>query len=190
MKITLLGNCQTKALTWYIAQLHEEFDAAWICMEALTSQHWGPPPGFRGKKIKTIVDSEQAIERLRNSDYVIFQHLDTKTSKKYNFQELQKHVQKGKLISISVMFYNPSQHILDGSFLQGMIERAKRHNIDIPAHKIIEKHGSKIKMIAVPTHPAVFYFLELVREICNFTGWEYYTDDQYYKYMEQRYPFG
>ena len=88
------------------------------------------------------------------------------------------------------MFYNPSQHILDGSFLQGMIERAKRHNIDIPAHKIIEKHGSKIKMIAVPTHPAVFYFLELVREICNFTGWEYYTDDQYYKYMEQRYPFG
>jgi len=70
-----------------------------------------------------------------------------------------------------------------------MIERAEKFNIDIPAHKIIEKHGSKIG-IRTFNHPKVFYFLELVREICKRNGWEYYNNEQYNQYLEDAYPFG
>lgn len=70
-----------------------------------------------------------------------------------------------------------------------MIERAKKFNIDIPAHKIIEKHRSKIK-VELPHHPRVFYFLELVREICALTGWDYYSEELYNKCLKKGYPFG
>jgi hypothetical protein len=70
-----------------------------------------------------------------------------------------------------------------------MIERANEFNIDIPAHTIIEKHGSKITM-QQKNHPHVFYFLELVREICIKTGWDYYSEEQYNQYLKEGYPFG
>jgi len=70
-----------------------------------------------------------------------------------------------------------------------MIDRANKYNIDIPAHKIIEKHGSKIQ-IQRKNHPKVFYFLELVREICKKTDWDYYSDEQYNQYLKEGYPFG
>lgn len=34
------------------------------------------------------------------------------------------------------------------------------------------------------------YFLELVREICSKTGWNYYSDEQYNQYLKKGYPFG
>ena len=36
----------------------------------------------------------------------------------------------------------------------------------------------------------VFYFLELVREICIKTGWDYYSKEQYNQYLKEGYPFG
>tara|TARA_B110000305_G_scaffold194789_1_gene219025 strand:- start:879 stop:1142 length:264 start_codon:yes stop_codon:yes gene_type:complete len=87
------------------------------------------------------------------------------------------------------MFYDPRD--LDQKALKGMEERAVRFNIDIPAHKIIEKHGAKITMQeGEARHPHVFYFLELVREICALTGWNYYSDKQYNQYLKEGYPFG
>lgn len=70
-----------------------------------------------------------------------------------------------------------------------MVKRAEEFNIDIPAHKIIEKHRSEIKIYTVH-HPKVFYFLELVREICTLTGWNYYSEEKYTKLFKKGYPFG
>lgn len=175
------------ALTWYLQQLNKDFDVQWIQLFgelgnkiAFEAEHWG-------KKISKISSIETGINRLQQSDYVIFQHLRLETSPHYNFKQLKKHVSKGKLISISSMFYNPDDP--SQRLLKGMIKRAEQFNIDIPAHKIIEKHGSKITM-QQKNHPKVFYFLELVREICAKTGWGYYSDEQYNQYLKEGYPFG
>lgn len=186
MNITLLGNCQTKALSWYIQQLDPSFDVKWICIEIFLP-YWGPQSKFNRKPINVITDTQKAIKTLKSSDYVIFQPIKTATSENYNLVQLQKHVSKDKLISISSMFYNPNDP--GQKLLKGMIKRAEKYNIDIPAHKIIEKHGSKITVQKV-NHPQVFYFLELVREICAKTGWNYYSDEQYNQYLKEGYPFG
>jgi len=187
VNISLFGNCQTKALSWYIQQLDPSFDVKWICIERFLTTPWGPKPTFQGKPINVITDTQEVIKTLKSSDYVIFQHIKIATSENYNIVQLKKHVSKDKLISISSMFYQPKDP--EQKSLKGMIKRAQKLNIDIPAHKIIEKHGSKITVQEI-NHPRVFYFLELVREICAKTGWNYYSDEQYKQYLKEGYPFG
>lgn len=186
MNITLLGNCQTKALSWYIQELDPSFDVKWICIEKFLS-FWGPEPHFENEPINVIADAQEGIKRLKSSDYVIFQPIDTKTSENYNQNKIQKHAKNSKLISISSFYYDPDIKDSKKNGLIGMIDRAEKLNIDIPAHKIIEKHGSEIEIsrkIKKPTHPHVFYFLELVREICIKTGWNYYSKNQYSQYLK------
>lgn len=175
------------ALTWYLQQLNKDFDVQWIQLFgelgnkiALEAEHWG-------KKISKISSIETGINRLQQSDYVIFQHIRLTKSPHYNFKQLKKHVTKGKLISISSFSYDPSDP--KQKHLRGMARRAKILDIDIPAHKIIEKHGPKITM-QQNNHPHVFYFLELVREICAKTGWNYYSNEQYNQYLKEGFPFG
>ena len=190
MNITLLGNCQTKALSWYIQQLDPSFNVKWICIEMFLP-HWGPTSQFRGKPINVITDTQKAIKTLQSSDHLIFQHIHS--SENYNLEKIKMHAKNAKLISISSFFYDPDIEDPKASGLMGMIARANRFNIDIPAHKMIEKHGHKIEIVRndnAPTHPGVFYFLELVREICEKTGWDYYSDEQYNQYLKQGYPFG
>ena len=184
MKITLLGNCQTKALTWYIQQLNSNFNVRWVCIEAFNGK-WGQDTSFCGKDIPVIVNLNESISRLKKSDLVIFQHIKTESSKFFNHKKLNSYLANAQSISISSMFYDTDHP----EYLEGMIERANEFNIDIPAHIIIEKHGSKITM-QKKNHPHAFYFLELVREICAKTGWDYYSEEQYNQYLKEGYPFG
>lgn len=186
MRITLLGNCQTKALSWYIEQLDQNFDVKWISIEKFLPK-WGSDSMFEGKPINVITNTQEATKRLQSSDYLIFQHIQSESSENYNLEKIKIHAKNAKLISISSMFYNPDDP--EQKLLNGMIERAEKYNIDIPAHKIIEKHGPKIIM-RNRNHPKVFYFLELVREICAKTGWNYYSEEQYNQYLKEGYPFG
>lgn len=189
-KISLIGNCQTMALTWYLQQLSKDFDVKWIKIDGDVGDKI--VSGFenikwKGRNIHMVSDVECGVERLQTSDVVIFQHLRLKTSPHYNLDQLKKYVKTGELISISVFYYNPSDP--DQKFLKEMKKRAEKVNVDIPAHKLIEKHGSKIT-IKKFNHPHVFYFLELVREICAKLGWDYYSEEQYNQYLKEGYPFG
>ena len=190
-KITLLGNCQTKALSWYIKQIDLSFDVQWVCLEIFV-EGWGPRPRLYGQKVypitKVITDPCKAIQRLKSSDVIIYQIINEKTSKHYNQEKLSSYINPNcRAISISSFYYLPKHP--NGELFKGMVERAKKFNIDIPAHKIIEKHRSKIK-VKMLHHPKVFYFLELVREICKLTGWNYYSEEKYTELFKKGYPFG
>jgi hypothetical protein len=187
MKITLLGNCQTKALTWYIQQLNEKFDVKWVQTKFARGSNWAKPGSFRGKPVPTVVEKENGIERVMDSSFLIYQHLSSEASDAFNSEKIKLYNPACNFISISSFYFDPDIPRENG--LSGMICRAKRLNIDVPAHKIIEKHGSKIT-VNKKNHPHVFYFLELVREICAKTGWHYYSDEQYNQYLKEGYPFG
>ena len=188
MKITLLGNCQTKALSWYIQQLDASFDVKWICIDTFYKSNWALTKNFKGKDIEIIFDKNESIERLKNSDYIIFQHVKPSKSKYFHSEIIKKYQSYAELISISSFYYEPEdpQEI---SF-KGMIDRAKKLNINIPAHKIIEKYRVDDIVTIHPYHPKSLYFLELLRQICEKTGWNYYSDKQYNQYLKQGYPFG
>jgi len=188
MKITLIGNCQTKALSWYIQQLDQSFCVKWIRIAKFSKALWAqeqPPYGsrFYGKSINIIADIRKSKERLLESDYVIYQNLKILTSLNYHSKVIKKYSPNAKFISISSFYYK------HGSIL-GMKKRAKELKIDIPAHKMIKKHGSKIKAMGRHLHPNAFYFLELVREICEITNWPYYDDKVYNQYLKEGFPFG
>ena len=191
MKITLLGNCQTKALTWYIQQLNSNFDVKWVQAEFARGSSWAQPGIFRKKLIPTITGTEDSIQRLKGSSFLIYQPISPATSKNFNFEKIKSYNPECHFISINSFYFYPDCQQKTG--LPGMINRAKLFNIDIPAHKLVEKHGSNITIepsTQDPSHPTVFYLLELVREICAKTGWDYYSDIQYNQYLKEGYPFG
>ena len=191
MKITLLGNCQTKALTWYIQQLNSNFDVKWVQPEFGRGCAWAQPGIFREKSIPTITGTEDSIQRLKGSSFLIYQPILPATSKNLNFEKIKSYNPECHFISISSFYFHPDTSQKNG--LEGMIHRANVFDIDVPAHKLIEKHGSNITIEPSsqnPVHPTAFYLLELVREICTKTGWNYYSDAQYNQYLKEGYPFG
>ena len=185
MNITLLGNCQTKALAWYIQQINSQLDVKWICIEPFKRNDWANQSVFRGKPIDVITCVRESITRLNVSDVVIFQHIAPTTSANFHYNQLKKHAAKATLLSTSSFLFDPQEP----SYLQGMIQRAVDGDIDISAPDLIERHGSKIIAISY-NHPNVFYFMEVVREICSRVGCNFYCDEQYQMFIDEGYPFG
>ena len=68
MKISLLGNCQTKALTWYIQQLNLDFDVKWISPDFHRIQEWQLQNPFFGKNIQIISNVNESKQILQNSE--------------------------------------------------------------------------------------------------------------------------
>ena len=54
----------------------------------------------------------------------------------------------------------------------------------------LEKHGIDAMATDTAYHPKTLYFLELTREICKRTGWNYYSDEEYNQYLAEGFPFG
>lgn len=187
--ITLLGNCQSKALTWFIKQLDTNFDVAWLCPEPFRNTRWGSSQVVCGENINVITDTIQGHNRLRQTDFLIYQNMHSRITKCYNTNQLEKHAAHAKKITISSFRLNsdnPYDHLFTG-----MIAREKRNNTDIRASEIIKKHGDNVTTINRSTmHPNTFYFLEVVREICRITGWRFYTKDIYDRYLNEVHPFG
>ena len=186
IKIATLGNCQTMALCWYIRKLNLEFTAKWIAGMLADYSFAKGRKTFKDQIDHNIYDKDESMSYLREADYLIYQKIEPKTCNTWNHEKIATYVKNDcKLISVSHMMYDPREE----KFLNGMKQRALKLNIDIPAHKIVQKHGSKITM-QQKNHPHAFYFLELVREICAKTGWNYYSKEQYNQYLKEGYPFG
>lgn len=182
MKCTLIGNCQTLALTKYIEFLEQGHDVMWIHLEAF--QHWNLQ-AFKEMPIRTCVKDEDSIQRLRESDIIIYQPIKAKTSPTFHPEKLKEYAPHAKFISISSLVYDKN----DMDKWERMRTRAHKHNIDIPGHIIMEKFGDRIKM-QQKDHPSALYFFEVMREICKILGWEYYTDEQYWKVWGRKWPYG
>lgn len=194
MNITLVGNCQTKALAWYVQQINPSFDVKWIQNRAQLESPWATSDCFEGKHVPTLTKPEDAIKRLKESSLVIHQILSRKASDYFHTDLIRTYNPDCMFITISVFYLQPDHPDMPG--LSGMIERETKHNHDIKAHKIFQEHSDRINIQftqtgdPVPNHPTCVYFLEVMRKLCEITGWDYYTDEQYNQYLEEKYPFG
>lgn len=198
MKITLIGNCVNKALTWYIQQLNSDFDVKYIWTD-IGMKDFALADRFKGKPTPTIVDTEEAKKRLSESDYIIYHPIRPSRIKYFNYEDIQQYkTSKCKLIPIGVFYLdigdpnsdNKHDKYIEKTGLIGIKERAQKHNMEIKIHKIIEKYDPADLATSNKYHPKVLFMLELVREICKLTGWKFYSDEQYDQYMKIKYPFG
>ena len=196
MKISLIGNCQMKALAWYIQQLNSDFDVKYIWTD-IGMGPFAKKNFFKGKSTPTIIDTKASQHRLLESDYIIYQPIRSSRIKEFNYEDIQKYNIQSKLISIGCFYcQNPTKEIVDQkqyeekTGLLGMKERAEKFKLDIHVHKIIEQHGVNAVSTNNAYHPKALYFIELAREICVKTGWNYYSDEQYNKHLKEGYPFG
>lgn len=189
-KIALLGNCQTKALSWYINRLPLNIDVRFICMYAEfpnKTDGWCEDSYHRGEYISVITDLSKSIEFLKEADFIIYQHIKPETTKYFNYMKIQEYKKQScKLISISSFVYDEDSP----ETLIGMKERAIKFNINIPAHKILETHSDVIKKLEDKRHPNVYYLLEVVRQICKIANWNFYNDINYNYYIKRGYPWG
>ena len=192
MKISLIGNCQIKALTWYIQELNSDFDVKYIWVD-IGMGAWSKKNVFQGKSTPTIVDTKVSQDRLLESDYIIYQPIRPSRIKDFNYEDIQKYNAQSKLISIGCFYHRKPtcKREYDASKIQilGMKERAKQFKLDIQPHKIIEQHGVGAVSTNHAYHPKALYFLELAGQICAKTGWDYYSEKQYNQYLKEGYPF-
>jgi len=197
MKITLIGNCQTKALTWYIQQLDSDFDVKYIWTD-IGMKNFSKHNNFEGRPTPTIINKKRAKSRLTDSDYIIYQPIRPSRIKEFNYEDIQKYGDNAKLISMGCFYcvnigtkkMADQEEYQKKTGLLGMKQRAGKFKLDIQPHKIIEKHGIGSVSTDNAYHPKALYFLELVREICAKTGWDYYSDEQYNRYFKEGFPFG
>ena len=198
MKITLLGNCVNKALTWYIQQLDKDFDVCYIWTD-IGMGGFAKRNRFGGKLTPTITDTEEAKKRLSESDVIIYHPIRPTRIKYFNYEDIKQYkTSKCKLIPIGVFFLdkvdpirdNDEDKYIEKTGLIGIKERAEKHNMEIKIHEIIEKYEVDELATNNNYHPKVLFMLELIREICNLTGWKFYSDEQYDQYMKEKYPFG
>lgn len=196
MKISLIGNCQMKALTWFIQQLNEDFDVRYI-WTPIGMGRFALGQTLRKRSTPTIVDATAAQNYISASDYIIYQPIRPDRIKRYNHEDIQSYGTTSKLISVGCFYYKRSrgkgtntEKYEQDTGIVGMKERADKFNLDIQPHKIIEKHGAGRLSTRMALHPSCLYFLELTREICTITGWDYYNDDQYDQYLKKQWPYG
>ena len=205
MKISLIGNCQIKGLAWYLQRINSNFDVQYIWTNiglgnwARTQQcPFVPNRGRGGRHVPTVVDAIQARARLLDSDYILYQPIRPSRIQDFNYEGIQKYRDNAKLISIGCFYcanintkhLTNTQEYEARTGLLGMKERAEKFHLDIQPHKIIEKHGIDAMATDTAYHPKTLYFLELVREICAITGWNYYPEEQYNQYLAEGFPFG
>jgi hypothetical protein len=214
-RISVVGNCQSEALAWYIRRLPQMREGAkngkvvcnWLVAEKFREHMKRIYKGkFRNylflhanaknrhrlvinNKIDhkyNLFESQRIRKTLQCSDYVIFQKIKPKTSELLNWQKVKIFAdENAKLISISSFFHEKK----DNKYLKEMIKRENELRISLKASELI-KNNKKINSVDQPNHPNVFYFLDLVEKICEINGWEFFNEQEVERFIKLKFPFG
>jgi len=183
MNITFIGNCQAVSLCFYFQQLLNKpnHNVSWVLYGEEFKQHIGNN-GWSVKCKNKIIDYESSIKRVKNSDIIIYQNIDINKSLFSNTNTLQE-IKKSscKLIQI------PSIYLIYNDFdnsIKELINRENINNVDIKLSNILYQFKDMNLMLTV-NHPKTFLFLEIVKILCDLLNLNFFTDQQYNKFLEK-----
>lgn len=214
-RISVIGNCQSEALAWYIRRLPQMRKGAkegrvvcnWLVAEKFREHMRGI---YKGKfkdylflhanaknRHRLVVDnkidhkynlfeSPKIRKTLQSSDFIIFQKIRPKTSDLLNWQKVKILANdSAKLISISSFHHEKK----DNKYLREMIKKENELRVSLKASQLI-KNNKKINSVDQPNHPNVFYFLDLLENICKINGWEFFNEQEVERFVKLKFPFG
>jgi hypothetical protein len=193
MKIATLGNCQLLSLSWYIRRLFENsgqhFECKWI---GSPFAHLPFPYAARFEEPEqSILNKDSALDYIKDADYVICQPL--KKDITFNFINLPKLIKKDCKLLFIGYFRHDLRFPID--FTIERLCHYFRHVRFSPTY-ISQKYSDETGFekfkdggLGSTNHPNAFYFLCLMREICDHFNWEYYSEKRVQELKEKGYPF-
>ena len=179
MNITFIGNCQPLALCFYFQQLlNKNNNIFWISYGEDFNQHIG---GWSVKCKNKIIDYDNSIQKIKDSDVIVYQSVSVEKSRFSNTKTLRELMKSScKLIQI------PSIHLIYSDFdnsIKELIDRENDNNVDIRVSKIFYYHRN-INLMITCWHPNTFLFLKLVKIICDLIKCNFFTKEQCNKFLK------
>ena len=181
MNITFIGNCQMVSLCYYFQQLLSKGNyICWILYGEEFKQHLG---NWSVKCKNKIIDYDNSIQTIKNSDIIIYQIIDVKRSLFSNTNTLRQLTKNScKLITM------PSVYLIYNDFsnsIKELINRENANNVDIKVSNILYKFRHTNLMLSCH-HPNTFLFLEIIKILCNLLNYNFFTKEQYYNFLKNK----
>lgn len=180
MNITFIGNCQMVSLCFFIQQLlkNEKYYICYCCYGDEFEPHLGT---WSDKVINKIINMDESIEIIKNSDFIIYQEIDIHKSYFSNFEKLCELKNTNcQLIKIPSIYINYNDY--DNS-IKELQHREINKNVDIAVSTIIEKNKED-KLVFGAVHPTTFFFLEIIKELCIILNLNFFENNEYNKFLE------
>lgn len=201
MKIALIGNCQTEALSWYFQYLFPHAQVHWINFSLGRKDIYYNGFGFLGKfrllenrhaftkkflnKVKLTQDPDDYIS---SCDLVIYQCMFEHASPRFHTQRLKSLISKDA-IPVKIPSFHIDKNNIDET-LQGMRDRCDRNDTDIHIDDILKNVPVESMISGQKVHPKAIYFLEVARLICLKLGVNFFNEEDYQMFMKTGFPFG
>lgn len=181
MNITFIGNCQTVSLCFYFQQLLSQNNN--ICWLLYGDEFRGSigDDNWSMKCKNKILDYNKSIQKIKDSDIIIYQNIDIKKSLFSNTDTLCKITKNNcKLIKIPCIYliYND----FDNS-IKELLKRENDNNVDIQISKILYNFRDNNLMLT-HNHPNTFLFMEIIKLLCNLLNFNFFTDNQYNNFLK------
>ena len=179
MNITFIGNCQTVSLCFYFQQLlNENNNICWILYGEEFKEHLTE---WSAKCKNKIIDYDNSIQKIKDSDVIIYQNIDVNKSLFSNTTKLREITKNScKLITI------PSIHLIHNDFdssIKELINRENKNNVDIKISNILYNFKDKNLMLTW-NHPNTFLFMEVIKLLCNLLNLNFFTEEQYNNFLK------
>ncbi len=179
MNITFIGNCQTLSLCFYFQQLlNKNNNICWISYGEEFNQHIGV---WSAKCKNKIIDYDFSIQKIKDSDLIVYQNVDVEKSPFCNAKTLRELMKSScKLIQI------PSIYLIYSDFdnsIKELIVRENHNNVDIRVSNIFYYHRN-INLMISRYHPNTFLFLKIVKIICDLINCKFFTIEQCNKFLK------
>jgi hypothetical protein len=179
MNITFIGNCQTVSLCFFFQQLlNKNNNICWVLYGEEFKQHLG---SWSEKCKNKIIDYDISIQKIKDSDIIIYQNVDTDKSQFSNAKTLREITKSScKIIQI------PSIYLIYNDFdnsIKELINRENHNNVDIRVSNIFYYFRNTNLMIN-RYHPNTFLFLKIVEIICNLINRRFFTKEQCNKFLK------
>jgi hypothetical protein len=171
------------SLCFYFQQLLNKtnYNVSWVLYGEEFKQHIGNN-GWSMKCKNKIMDYENSIKQIENSDIIIYQNIDINKSLFSNINTLQE-IKKSscKLIQI------PSIYLIYNDFensIKELINRENINNVDIKISNILYKFKD-INLMLTCNHPNTFLFLEIVKILCDLLNLTFFTEYKYNRFLKK-----
>lgn len=179
MNITFIGNCQTLSLCFYFQQLlNENNNICWV----IYGEEFKPAIGDWAVKCKNkIIDYDNSIQKIKDSDIIIYQNIDVNKSLFSNTNTLREITKNScKLIQI------PSIYLIYNDFdnsIKELINRENENNVDIKVSNILYNFRHMNLMLTC-NHPKTFLFMQIIKILCNLLKLYFFTEEQYNNFLK------
>ena len=128
-----------------------------------------------------IIDYDNSIQTIKDSDIIIYQNIDVNKSLFSNTNTLSE-IKKNscKLIKIPSIYLNYNDF---NNSIKELINRENENNVDIQISNILYKFKDRNLMLTC-NHPNTFLFMEVIKVLCNLLNYNFFTEEQYTHFLK------